>query len=140
MRFSSLSSSSPISLLLLSPSASGRDSWCRFVWVCGGFFCLIGVYLCCWLEVDLFVEWMAGNERNFFADQFGDLIQVFHFFGFTKHNCVALESCSSRSSDTVDVHFRFEWNIVDDNMTQFVNVDSSCGDICRDENTDRTVF
>lgn len=26
------------------------------------------------LEVDLFVEWMTGDERNLFADEFGYLV------------------------------------------------------------------
>ena len=92
--------------------------------------------LCCGFEVDLFEERVTSDERDFFADEFGNLVQVLHFFWFTKHDCIALESCSSRSSDTMDVYFWLEGNIVDDDVTEFVDVDSSRGDICRDKDTD----
>lgn len=92
--------------------------------------------LCYGLEVDLFVEGMTGDERNLFADEFGDLVEIFYFFGFTKHDCVALETCPSGSPDTMDVYLRLERNIIDDNVTEFVNVDSSGCDVGGDKNAD----
>gem|GEM_PF-5272684 len=63
--------------------------------------------LSCRLEVDLFEEGMTRNERNILTDEFGDLVEIFHFFLITKHDCIALETSSSGSPDTMDVHFRF---------------------------------
>lgn len=107
----------------------------------GGRFFWSGIVdLCYGLEVDLFVEWVTGDERNLFADEFGNLVQVFYFFWFTKHDCVTLETCSSGSPDTMDVYFWFERNVVDDDVRKFVDIDSSGCDVGSDKNTDRTVL
>ena len=96
--------------------------------------------LSCRLEIDLFEKRMASDERNIFADEFGDLIQVFYFFWFTKHHRISLESCSSGSTDTMDVYFWFERYVIDDHMRKFIDIYTSRSNIRRDEDTDSTTL
>ena len=88
----------------------------------------------------MFVIGMISDERDVFVDQTSDLIEILRFFWFTKHDRMALETRSARPPDTVDIDFGFEGNIMDDDMGELIDIDTSGCDISRDEDTNRAVF
>lgn len=83
---------------------------------------------------------MISDERDVFVDETSDLIEIFRFFWLAKHDRMTLEACSACPADTVDIDFGFEGHIMDDDMRELIDIDTSGCDISRDEDTDRAVF
>lgn len=88
----------------------------------------------------MFMVGMISDQRDIFVDETSDLVQIFRFFRFAEHDRMTLETCSARPADTVDIDFGFEWDIMDDDMGELIDIDPSGSDICRDEDTDRAIF
>ena len=83
---------------------------------------------------------MVCCNRNFSSDQFPDIFQIWSFFNVAKRYCNSAGSCSSCSSDTMNIGFRNIGKIIVYNMTEFFYVDSTGGDVCCNKNPDVSFF
>jgi len=83
---------------------------------------------------------MIIDNGDLFSDQFLDIAEVFFFFCITESESDTAGSCSTCSTDTVDIGFWDIWQLKIDNMRQLVNVDSSCCDVSCHEDTSRLCF
>lgn len=87
-------------------------------------------------------EWigMIVDNGDLFSDEFLYITEVFFFFCITESESDTAGSCSACSTDTVDIRFWDIWKLKIDDMSEFIDVDSSCCDVGGDEDTSGLCF
>ena len=78
---------------------------------------------------------MIIDNGDLFSDKFLDITEVFFFLCITEGESDTTRSCTSCTTNTVDIGFWDIWKLKVDDMRQFIDVDSSCRDVGRYEDT-----
>ncbi len=85
-------------------------------------------------------EWMIFDDRDFLGDELLDIIEICLLFSITERYRSSLCTCSTSTTDAVDVCLRNIRNLIVDHVFELIDIDPTSCNICRDEDTRRLSF
>lgn len=78
---------------------------------------------------------MSFDHGDILFDKLLNFFDMLFLFCVRENNCFPCRSCTSCTTYTMYICFRFCRNIIDKDVRKKINIDTSCSDICRHENS-----
>lgn len=90
--------------------------------------------------MDLFWKWMIINDGNLLGDKLFNVTKEFEIIVFTERKSHPTSSCTSSSTNSMDIGFRNIWDIIVDHIFELVDIYPTRGNISSDENSSFLTF